>query len=163
MNRLWARGRRSARFWYLSLLRIKAPAHSVAMGLAMGVFIGLLPIIPFQTVVVLVLAFAFRCSKLAAVLGTWVSNPADMVFLYYVAHRIGKFLIPVRMEGFDGQPHSMLEMMTFGWKTFGVMFIGGLAMALPAAFVTYFVSLRLIRVYHARRMARWRAKKNRKP
>lgn len=160
MNKMWARGKRSARYWYLSLLRIKAPSHAIAMGLALGVFIGFLPIIPFQTVVVLVLAFFLRCSKIAAVLGTWVSNPADMVFLYYLAHRIGGLLVPVSLAGFDGEPRTLMEMMAYGWQTFAVMFVGGLILAIPAAFITYFVSLRLIRLYHARRMARWQAKKN---
>lgn len=162
MNRLWVRGKRSARYWYLSLLRIKAPTHAIAMGLALGVFIGFLPIIPFQTVVVLVLAFFLRCSKIAAVLGTWVSNPADMVFLYYLAHRIGGLLVPVSPAGFDGQPRTLMEMMAYGWQTFAVMFVGGLILAVPAALLTYFVSLRLIRLYHARRMARLEAKRKKK-
>ena len=59
------------------------------MGMAVGVFVGSLPIIPFQTAVAITLALFFRCSKLTAALGTWISNPLDWYFLYYYSYKIG--------------------------------------------------------------------------
>ena len=54
---------------YKKMLRLKSSPHEVALGLSLGVFVGLLPIIPLQTVTVLLLALALRCSKLTALLG----------------------------------------------------------------------------------------------
>ncbi len=159
MKRLWKRGKRVARYWYILLLRIKAPAHAVAMGLALGVFVGFLPVIPFQTVLALALAFLCKSSKLAAMLGTWISNPADVVFLYFFAYRVGDFLLPFRGVNFDGQHLAITDIFSYGWQALAVMGLGGIVLGVPAGCITYFVSLRLIRLYHARRMERWKSKK----
>ena len=82
------------RYWYLRIVRIKASPHTVARGMAVGVFVGCLPVIPFQTVIALALAVVLRCNKLAAALGTWVSNPLNVPFFYYGLYKVGIFFIP---------------------------------------------------------------------
>ncbi|HCO12075.1 MAG TPA: DUF2062 domain-containing protein, partial [Desulfonauticus sp.] len=68
MSTLFYRLKRYVRYWYLRILRIRAHPHKVALGLALGVFVGFLPIVPFQIVTAVSLAFLVKGNKLAAAL-----------------------------------------------------------------------------------------------
>lgn len=146
--------KRFIRFWYLRLVRIQATPHKIAIGLAAGVFVGLLPVLPFQTVLAIGLAFLVRGSKIAAALGTWVSNPLNWIPVYMMFYVVGKAVVPFDVPPFNPSQLEMAEMIEMGWKFFTVMMIGGLAVAIPSAVVSYFVALKGIEAYRARRKAR---------
>lgn len=150
LNRL----KRFLRFWRLRLVRIQATPHNIAIGLASGVFIGLLPVLPFQTVLAIALAFAVRGSKIAAALGTWVSNPLNWVPLYLLFYKIGKCVVPFEVPHFRPSELEMTQMLEVGWKFFAAMLAGGLIIALPSAALSYFVCKKLIAVYQERKAAR---------
>ncbi len=143
-----------SRFVYLKILRIKAPPHSIALGLAVGVFVGCLPVIPFQTLIALALAVLFRCSKLAAALGTWVSNPANVVFVYYFLYRVGGIFVPGDTVCFDPEHLAFAEMLRSGWHLVSVMTVGGVIVGIPAALLTYVVTVRGVLLYHKKRAER---------
>ncbi|WP_244147286.1 DUF2062 domain-containing protein [Desulfonatronovibrio hydrogenovorans] len=143
--------KRFTRYWYLKLSRIRESPHSVAMGLSVGVFVGCLPIIPFQTVVALGLAFAFRCNKIAAALGTWVTNPLYAPFVYYGLYLVGKMIIPVGRKEFDPEDLTLMNIVGIGWDFFGLMLFGGIVVGLVLSMSTYLASVRIIRSYHDRR------------
>lgn len=151
---LIARLKRFIRFWYLRLVRIQATPHNIAIGLAAGVFAGLLPILPFQTVVGVAFAFIVRGSKIAAALGTWVTNPANWVPFYLLCYKIGKAVVPFDVPPFRPSEIEMSQMLEVGWKFFAAMTAGGLIMAIPGSIVTYFISKKFIAAYQARRLAR---------
>lgn len=142
------------RYWYLRIVRIKASPHTVARGMAVGVFVGCLPVIPFQTVIALALAVVLRCNKLAAALGTWVSNPLNVPFFYYGLYKVGIFFIPQCHVSIDFKHLALREMLRQGQELVVVMTVGGVVVGIPASILTYFLTLRLVRLYHARRAAR---------
>ena len=146
--------KRFIRYLFLRLMRINASPHYIALGLAVGVFAGLLPILPFQIVTAVGLAFVVRGSKIAAALGTWVSNPLNLAPLYMLFYCIGHAMAPFDIPPFTTPQLEMAEMVEMGWKFFAVMMIGGLVVATPLAIVSYFVALKGIRAYQARRKAR---------
>jgi len=154
MRRFWIRLVRLLRFGYLKVMRIKAPPHSLALGMALGVFVGCLPVIPFQTVIALALAYIFRCNKIAAALGTWVSNPANVVFVYYFLYQVGRFFVPGVQNCFDPEHLALAEMLQSGWHLVMVMSVGGVIVGIPAAVLTYCVTVRVVLLYHARRAER---------
>ncbi len=148
--------KRFIRYWYLRLVRIQASPHNIAMGLAAGVFVGLLPVLPFQTVIAVALAFVVRGSKIAAALGTWVSNPLNWVPVYMMFYYVGKAVVPFDVPPFNPSQLEMAQMLEMGWKFFAVMMVGGLVIAVPSAILSYVVALRGIQVYRERRKARLR-------
>jgi len=157
----WDSLKRMFRFWYLKLLRIRDNPHNVAMGLSLGVFVGCLPIIPLQTVTALVLAFLLRCSKLAAALGTWITNPLYAPFVYYGMYLLGRTIIPVGKKEFEPEELTLLNIVNLGWDFLLLMLAGGIVVGLVLAFLTYAVSVRMVYVYRRKRALRIKLKRSR--
>jgi uncharacterized protein (DUF2062 family) len=129
--------KRFIRHWYLRLIRIQATPHNIAIGLAASIFVGLLPVVPFQTVIAIALAFVVRGSKIAAALGTWVSNPLNWVPVYLMFYYVGKAVVSFDVPPFNPSQLEMAQMIEMGWKFFAVMMIGGLLVG--DAFRHYFL------------------------
>lgn len=154
---LWVRLKRICRYIYLRLVRQEMPAHNVAMGFAVGMFVGFLPIIPFQIITAVALAFPVRGSKIAAALGTWISNPLNMIPFYLMLYYVGKMVIPWEVPPFNPALLELKIMLQQGWSWFLVMLIGGVVLGIPAAILSYFLSRRAI-IGYRRRKQEWRKK-----
>lgn len=147
----WVSFKRLLRFQYLKLLRLKTSTHNIAMGLAVGIFVGCLPVIPFQTVVAVVMAFVFRASKVAAALGTWISNPVNMIPFYTMLYYIGSLVLPVEAH-FDPHHLELKAMLHQGWEIVIVMFTGGILIGVPLSILTYILCFRSVNAYRQKRM-----------
>jgi len=77
-NRLW----RVAKTLFIKLKRTKGTPHSIALGVAVGLFIGTVIPIGGQIVAALLLAFILRANKLMAVVFTCYTNPYTVPVLY---------------------------------------------------------------------------------
>lgn len=139
---------------YLRIVRQEMPAHNVALGFGVGMFVGFLPIIPFQIIVAVTLAFSLRGSKIAAALGTWISNPVNMIPFYLMLYYTGKIIIPWEVPPFNPELLELTVMLKQGWNWFLVMFIGGVALGIPAAVISYFLARRAIIDYRSRKRER---------
>ena len=154
----WEALKRFCRLMYLRLIRIQATPHTIAIGMAAGVFIGLLPVLPFQTVLALGLAFIVRGSKIAAALGTWVSNPLNWVPLYLLFYHIGKAILPFDVPPFNPSQLELEQMIEAGWKLVAAMMAGGLIIAIPSAIIAYIATYKGVALYRERKEARRKAK-----
>jgi uncharacterized protein (DUF2062 family) len=68
---------------------LRGRPEELALGMALGIFCGLMPVLPFQTVLAVFLALCLKASKITAALGTWISNPLNWYFVYYYSYKIG--------------------------------------------------------------------------
>ncbi len=152
-NGWWDRLKRSTRYWYLRIMRQKSSPKQLAFSLALGVFIGAMPIIPLQSVVVVALAFLFKVPKFAAWLATCYSNAFTMAPFYYFLYLVGHFFLPIDAH-FDPSKLAMVEMLEAGWQFFTIILAGGFIFGVPATILTYFVSLYAIRRFRRRRAFR---------
>lgn len=75
------------------VLALSDSAHAIALGVAVGIFVGLTPTVGVQTILILGLVFATRkfvyFNATAAMASTYVSNPVTMLPMYYGWYRIG--------------------------------------------------------------------------
>ncbi len=149
-----ARLRRFVRYWSLRIVRIQATPHNISIGLAAGVFVGLLPVLPFQTILAIGLAFVLKGSKLAAALGTWVSNPLNWLPVYMMFYYVGRAVVPFDVPPFSPTQLSLAEMFHIGWKLAVAMLVGGLVVATPSAVLSYFIGKRVVQRYQHRRALR---------
>lgn len=141
---------RTIKYHWLKFKRLQGDPRKVALGAALGVFVGVTPTIPFHTVIVLALAPLLRVSVIAAYMGIWVSNPVTWVPQYLLAYEVGCHLL------FRGAPlvipeHANLSAyLDLIWRGGLALQVGGLIIALPAAILTYFASLWAVRRYRQR-------------
>lgn len=124
------------------LRELRGKPHEIALGMAIGVFIGITPTIPLHTILAVSLALLVGGSKLAAALGVWVSNPLSIPFFYYGSYRIGQLVL-----GLPGinlpDDRSLLAMASLGGKIVGAMLLGGVILGIGPAIVAYVLTLKL--------------------
>jgi len=157
MERIWTKIARLSRYSYLRVVRIKAPAESIALGLALGVFAGTLPFLSLQMAIAVVLALLLRGNIKAAALGTWWSNPFNWAIIFPLLYMLGKVFVPVdvaplNIHEFLNLP--LLELLQRSWKWLLITPLGGFIAGIPLAVGTYFIALRAVLIYHDRRAKR---------
>lgn len=118
--------------------------HELALGLAIGIFVGFLPCMGVQTWVALPLATIFRGNKILAIAGVWISNPVTFVPFYYSCYRVGLwFYTPVSRLGTAefralAADASMTRMLEMGKALVVPLTVGSLVLGIPAGVLTYF-------------------------
>ncbi len=155
------RQRRWLKHAYLRVMRTKAPPHTIAMGVACGVFGGFLPAlppIPLQSAVALALAFILRGSKVPAVIATFISNPLNWVFFYWLQFKVGKHFVPFHVH-FHPREMSFQDYLNVGWNGLIILLIGGVVLGLPSAVAAYFIAKPSIVAWRKRRTLRMLRKK----
>jgi uncharacterized protein (DUF2062 family) len=155
---LSSRCRRSARYHYLKFLRLEGDPHRLSIGLVSGIFAGVVPVLPFQTILALTLASILRGSRLAAVIGTWVSNPLTWALLYYSSFKLGAWILglPETNKIFasimssihhgDGWIVIAQKMAEAGMLMVGTFITGGILLGLMVAAPSYLV---IMKFFHA--------------
>lgn len=168
---LWERSKRWLRYQYLRVMRTNATPYSIAMGMAVGIFVGFLPIVPLQTAMTIVLCLPLRGNPVVGFMGTWISNPFNWVPFYYFLYIAGRAIVPWDVPVIDHSQFAELvktldvrELMNLGndlLAAFKVMIIAGALMGLPAAGLTYIITRRAVLRYRKRRMLKLLKKKTR--
>jgi uncharacterized protein (DUF2062 family) len=154
---------RQLRYYYLRLIRLKGSPRELALGMALGIFAGLLPIIPFQIALAVALALLFRSSKITAAIGTWISNPLNWYFLYYYTYKVGAFVLGVSgkqaffsklmasIRHAEGPLAIAAQIFQAGTTVVASFVTGGIVLGIAFAVPAYFVSF-----YIFRSIATWR-------
>lgn len=133
--------KRKLREFHDRFISLRGDPGKIAMGMAIGVFIGVTPTIPFHTILIIFLTMLFRQNLTAAMLGAWIMNPVTIPVFYFAEYEIGKLLLG------PGPPEIVLNaynwdaIMAAGWHIFYPLQIGGIILAplfaVPAYFITH--------------------------
>lgn len=146
---------RLPKYYLLRIKRLRGDPYYLARGIGFGVFMGVLPLVPIQTLLLIPLSAALQVSTIAALIASiMVSNPLTFLPQYYLTWKLGNFILPDRISW--EQLHDVLltiqnegffdSIVTFshlGMKTIFVLLTGGALIGLPLGVVSYFVSLQL--------------------
>ncbi|MBW2006781.1 MAG: DUF2062 domain-containing protein [Deltaproteobacteria bacterium] len=157
---------RQLKYYYLRFIRLRGQPHELALGMALGVFTGMMPIMPFQIALAVMLAMLLKSSKITAALGTWISNPLNWYFLYYYSYKIGAWLLSLPEQNAvfaaimaavrAGEDPMVIvgKILGAGGLILAAFLLGGLAMGLCSAGPAYLVFLWIFRA-----VANWRRKR----
>lgn len=151
--------RRTKHFCLHNILHADDPPHNLALGIGIGLFVALLPLIGIQMMLSLALSWPFRANKVLAVSLVWISNPITMIPIYYPGYWLGCQLIGLPV---GGRWIEMMQSEASGiekWKQFvaelsdfaGPLFLGTAIIAAVIGVISYYVSLAIIRSYRLRR------------
>lgn len=158
--------KRTLRYLSLRFKRLRGDPRSLALGTAIGIFIGATPTMPLHTVTIIGLTLLLRASTIAALIAaTAISNPLTFAPQYYLAWRIGNALLPgrlswERLQGLmrvisnNGFIDGLKTISNLSGDALLVMLTGGLLLALPLAIASYFLSLRFFYKIREKRLKR---------
>lgn len=143
------------------LLNLHDAPHSLAGGVAIGMFMGFTPLFGLKTLLCVGVAYVLRCNPIAAVIAVSLH---DVVTPFWPVLLEIEYAIGSRVVGFfDGLPHPasvtdfhIHELMK--WTTFFTiglpMLIGSLFLSAPAAAISYAVMLPVFKRRERRRLER---------
>lgn len=135
------------------------PPHKIALGLALGILIGFVPIMGIQMAVVLPFAVLFRANKTAAVGGVWITNPITVIPIYFLNYRVGLIFTPyesLNRAYFDDlfTEITASKFLKLGGDVLVPLFVGGIILGVFFGIPTYFVSKWMVVRYRRRREKR---------
>jgi uncharacterized protein (DUF2062 family) len=172
---VWPRSgfRRSALYCWHRLRRLSATPHSIALGLATGVFMGFNPLIGLHIIVSAIICTVIGGSILAAAIGTFVCNPLMCPLMMIGNFKVGSFLldggsseIPFEAPRLDWsllltEPSGFLEAV---WSSIEPIFmpllLGSSVLGLMAAVPVYFAARAAIESHRQRRSERFKSRVN---
>ena len=140
------------------------PPEDIAAGWALGVFVGCAVPFGLQLIISIPLAMMMRVSKIGATLGTFITNPVTIFFIYPAQTFVVNKLL------FDGSlTYSRLAATKWTWaavrrlgaEAMASFFLGGFLLAIVMTPIAYFTVRRLVvraREFRARLAARRAAK-----
>lgn len=146
------------------VLHADDPPHRLALGIAVGMFVTFTPLIGFQMLLSVFLAWMLRANKLVGVPLVWISNPATAIPIYYPCYRLGCVLLGGEVDNAKWTEWQELQAdpattwgitIKFWWE--GLMdiipplCIGCLVVATMLGILSYYISLLAIRSYRLRR------------
>jgi uncharacterized protein (TIGR03546 family) len=154
------------RQWLRDIAGLDDPPHKIALGMALGIFIGFVPIMGIQMAVVLPFALLFRGNKTAAIAGVWITNPVTVIPIYYVDYKVGHLFTdyPPLTRTYFTDLFTNLEASKFlklGQDVLVPLFVGGAILGVVFGIPTYFVTRWLV-VRYRRIRARERERRKRK-
>ncbi len=165
---------RLPKYYFLRIKRLRGDPYYLARGVGFGVFIGVLPLVPIQTILIIPLSITFNVSTIVALIAaTLVSNPLTFVPQYYTTWKLGNAILPGRISWEqlqdvlltienEGLLDGIVTFSHLGIQTLAVLLTGGAIIGIPAGIISYFIALKAFRIIRRRRAKRHELNKIRK-
>lgn len=137
-------------FLFVKLFKINDSAQKIALGLGLGVFSGILP--GTGPVAALFLAFIFRANRIAALLGSILTNTWFSLITFILAIKVGSAILKLNWQQVEQKTRLLSK--DFGlvkffklsfFDVFLPIFLGYIAIGLILGLVSYLIALLVIR------------------
>jgi uncharacterized protein (DUF2062 family) len=135
---------------YERFLKIRGSPREIALGLALGLFVGMTPFMGFHTAIAVFFAAIFKWNKISSAVGVWVSNPLTAPFVYSATYIVG-----ARVSGSARpfKPPGELGLSTITGllqktpEIFWTLIVGGIILGLPLAAIGYYFAYQSVLKY----------------
>ena len=150
------------------MIRLRGDPHSLAIGIGFGLFVGILPLFPVQTILLIPLTLLLRINTIAAIFAaTAASNPFTFLPQYYYTWKVGNAILPGQVSWEHLQEVMIIlnqgtfleginTLVHLGFKSLSVILVGGAIIGVPVAVAGYYLALYLFRALHRKRMTKHR-------
>jgi len=135
---------------YERFIMIRGEPREVALGFALGIFVGMTPTVGVQTPIAIFIAALFKWSKLSAAIGVWISNPLTVPLIYGVTYITGAKLLsldPVFDMPLSPTWSTLKVMLQKAPQAIGAMMVGGALLGIPLAIASYYLSYAAVDKY----------------
>ena len=127
--------------FYNRFLSLSGRPEEIARAMALGVFIGVTPTIPFHTALVMVSCLIFRQNITAGMLGaTIISNPLTIPFFYLAEYELGVLVLGLNPNPFVLTDYDVQSILEIGLHILYPLQVGGLILACLFIVPSYFIS-----------------------
>ncbi len=153
---------------YVRFLKIRGNPREIALGLALGLFVGMTPFMGFHTAIAVFFAALFKWNKISAAIGVWVTNPVTAPVIYSITYFTGSKLFGPTKAACLANDLSFSAIVKILQKTpeiFLVLSIGGVIVGLPLAVFGYYFSYSAVHKYQEgirKKLAKAKEKRARK-
>ena len=135
---------------YERFLKIRGSPREIALGFALGLFVGMTPTIGFQMPIAVFFAALFKWNKISAAVAVWITNPLTAPFIYSFSYFVG-----AKMLGFKIAPKLLtgLDFSTLkeaGTKILLATTVGGVVVGIPLALLGYYLAFSAVRGYQTK-------------
>jgi uncharacterized protein (DUF2062 family) len=115
-------------------------SNNVARGVALGVFVGLLPIFGHMLIVPLVAIFLWPANLPVAMVSTFITNPATLAPISYFEYRVGTWVLgwPEKSFHLEWTWNGFVHEFTHIWEP---MLLGSLVLGIIIAPLSYILVL----------------------
>ncbi len=142
------------KYVYYRSVRVHGRPRKVAMGMAIGLGVGMTPTMGFQMVISVPLAALFGQNKFAAALGCWISNPITAVPLYSATYILGALLLGRPLVPHGGFVETFTSVQGIFSDIMLPCWVGGLVLIVPVALFGYWLTYQGIVAYRVRKNIR---------
>lgn len=144
---------------YIKIVKNDGTPHSLAMGLAIGVFAGFIVPTGGQIIIAIALAWLLRCSKILAVMGTLITNPWTGPIFIPIECWIGGLLLGydlslpeiTRQFGTLMTEPSFESLKNIGMELIFSLLLGGAVFSVIFSIPTYYLALACVKIYRRRK------------
>lgn len=136
-----------------TLLGLNDTVHRTALAFALGIFLGLSPLLGLQTLLALLIAFAFRLNRAAIIIGTLVNNPWTIPLIYSSEFLVGASLLGSARDTLSGLKWGSFTSLSVFEQIKSILlplFVGYIPLGIGIAIGAYFVTFRLMLTYRKR-------------
>ncbi len=136
--------------FYQRFIKIHGNPREIALGFALGLFVGMSPTMGFQIIIAVFLAALFGWNKITAGMGVWITNPLTAPFIYSGTYVLGAGILGLdnHFTFHDGITLSALvQMMKDAPIIFTALTVGGIFIGTPLALAGYYIAYALVKKY----------------
>lgn len=129
-----------------SLLIVRDSPHRIALAFAMGVMVGISPLLGIHTVLGLVMASIFRLNRVVTLTGVYVTNPWTIVPIYAFSTWVGAIMLGADISANAVDWHN-IGLATIGKELEALLFpfiAGSSTVAVAASVLSYFIVRKII-------------------
>ncbi len=135
---------------YDRFIRIQGRPRDIAMGFALGLFVGMTPTMGFQMAIAVFIAAILRWNKFSSVAGVWITNPVTAPFIYGMNYMVGKKMFHIEVVTPSIGNMSMKSLVDLLCETpdiFLAMTLGGIVVGIPLAIGGYYLAYAAVKNY----------------
>jgi hypothetical protein len=135
---------------YERFVKIRGEPREIALGFALGIFVGMSPTMGFQTVIAVFFATLLKWNKIAAALTVWITNPFTAPIIYPITYYVGSVLMGIgnaHAIDMEMQPTSFLAMVQKTPDIIYALILGGIVLGAPLAVGGYYFAYRTVSKY----------------
>jgi uncharacterized protein (DUF2062 family) len=135
---------------YFRFLKIRGNPREIALGFALGIFVGMTPFMGLHTAIAVPLAALLKWNKFSAALAVWVSNPLTAPVVYGVTYFVGAKVLFIQ-NGYKLPTAFNLDALVYTLRSapeiIGILLVGGVVVGLPLAVISYYFAIKTIVEY----------------